>query len=580
MSFYQKSNKHYQAFRQTHPVAFCLLCAAISGLLALILFFSLKKQYFFFYTVNDDMYLRDMMNGELYAGTGYTIMLKKWLGTLLTALYYWRPYTEWYALMMWGGILISLSAFFYTLLSNTKRLISLCLIPFSYLIFCLCFAEHFLVTTYTETAALLMLAAILTAHGAFLLREEQNCRLTFLMTLAASLFLALLSFSLRTDACLMMFPFAGILFLDCFLHASRSSKAWAFLYIFLLAGFFALIYFHDKHAYTISGYEQVLPYCAATNPLYNYYGVPDYLTNQEFYESIGMSYRTWDLFQSHNYVFAQDFNADQIAALSAYTVETAVGTSFGQWMENMSGSFLFMNFFPLGAVAAGTAILNFLFALLQHNRRIVLLQAGLLLAHLADASYLAYAGRLPDRVIVPLYLALLIFNLYLLQNLIASAWKTLSVCLLFFLTFLLCRDSVYTTIHDSQGLHLTLFNRQETVYQYIAENSDNFYLISPFINATGGSFTYDKTRRSSNYVYYADYTTYLPEWQQKLAEHNTDPAHLLDEFITNENLLLVVIRGELAEPIKEYLSENYPDRQLILVDTLCDCYEVYNVLGK
>ena len=153
MTLYRTINQSFTNFRKKHIFLFCLLCAFLSLSLALVFFYFLKGKYFFFYSVNDDMYLRDMLNGELYVSSGYSIMLKKWLGTFLTALYNWRPYTEWYALLMFGGIIAFLTSCLYALLAASRSLLQVILFPVLYLLLCLCFSEHFLVTTYTEIAA-------------------------------------------------------------------------------------------------------------------------------------------------------------------------------------------------------------------------------------------------------------------------------------------------------------------------------------------------------------------------------------------------------------------------------------------
>ncbi len=583
MKFYTRADQKYQTFRQNYPLFFALSCAALAGLLAIGFFLYLKSRYFFFYSINDDMYIRDMLDGELYS-TGYTIMIKNWLGTLLAALYRWRPYTEWYALMIWSSVLASLGACFYTILTHIKRLASIGVFFFCYLIFCLCFANHFLVTTYTEVAALLMLASAVTAHGAFRFHNENGRRIPLLIALLVAVGLAVLSFSLRTDACLMIFPFAGVLFLDCLLpeHTKRPELRHTVLlslYLAILIVFFAGIYLQDRAAYLhVEGYENVLSYCDATNPMYNFYGIPDYYSNIDFYKSIGMSETTWNFFSTHNYIFAQDFNPVQITALGQYTLQTASSPSLMQWLRNLSDSLLFTNFYPLGLMAAVTSFINLLFALLSRDKRAFLVQLGIVLAYFVDASYLAYAGRLPDRVIVPLYVALLLINLYLLVSRLSFGRKGLAVSLFFAVGFFFFQGAVVTDIQDSQGLQLTLFDRQETVYHYMAEHPDNFYLVSPYLHPSGGAFTYDKTQRSSNYVYYADYTTYLPEWQKKVEDNGYDPAHLLDEFIADEHLLIIAPSDELAPLIDEYLAEHYPDRQLIQVDTLCGYYPVYNVV--
>lgn len=581
---YQKLNQTYQDAILKKPFLFHLCCLSLAAFLAIVFYHSLKRQYFFFYSVNDDLFIRSMLNGELYAGSGYSIMIKKWLGTVFAFLYRWRPYTEWYALCMWSCILTSLTLCFHAFLSQAKSILHLCSFFSFFLIVCLCFSEHFLVTTYTEVAALLMLSASLTAYNALSLYCIHFHKTLLWGFFFISIGLAALSFSLRSDSCFMILPFAGILFIEALLKTDRTCRRYCFFYAVLLIFILAVIWGHNRLAYVaVDDYQTVLPYAAATNPLYNYYDIPDYTSHQTIYDTIGMSRRTWQFFQARSYVFAQDFHVDQIAALGQYAAETAPFVSFSQWFSTLGRSFLFTNFFPLGPMTAVSAALSFFVSYTNKEHRFLLLQAGTLIAYSTAALYLSYHGRLPDRVIIPLYLALFILSLYLLFSSLASAHKKLSltVCGLFMALFLCFQDTVNTNIHDSQGLQLTFFRRQETVFHYIASHPANFYIVAPTLSPSGGAFTYNKTQRSSNFIYFADYTTYLPEWKRKLAEYDIDPSSLLDEFIEKEQVLLLSPSDTLVHLIQEYLAERYPEKELILIDILCDgYYPVYNVSDR
>lgn len=572
----------YQKFRESHFVLFRVLCAFMASALAIVFYYQLRNQnYQFFYSVNDDMYLRDMLNGELYAGTGYTIMIKKWLGTTLAMLYQWRPYTEWYALMMLGGIVVFLISISYSILVFTEKIWKVALFVFMYLVFSISFAQHFLVVTYTEVAAYLMLSSAMLAYAGFATYDVHKKNWLLLLESLGSIGLAVLSFSLRANSTIMMLPFAGILFLEYFLQTNRENRKKGVLFCVILFVCWCGIYVHDRLAYTtVEAYRQVLPYCEATNPIYNYYGVPEYTEHQAFYQSINMSKDTYSFFEKFYYLFAQDFNIHQVASIAEYTSSITPGKGIAYVFGNLKANFLFHNFFPLGFIALIATVLSVVVNIIEKNKRSFYLQLAVVVVYFIDALYLSYSGRLPDRVIIPLYVALMILSGMIIYRGMTRKSMAILSCGLCVWAVLGLKGIVKTDIQDSQGLQLTLFGRQEEVFHYMAEHEDNFYLISQHMHPTGGAFFYDKTLRMDNYVYYSDYTTYLPEWKWKVEEQGLDPAKMLDEFIENSNVLVISPDDSFVEVVEPYLEKYYPEMELQEVDILCGYYPVYNVIKK
>lgn len=578
----QEWDSCYQKFRENHFVIFRAVCALMAGALAVVFYYHLRNQnYQFFYSVNDDMYLRDMLNGELYKGTGYTIMIKKWLGSILAMLYQWRPYTEWYALMMLGGMLGFLTSISYSILLFANKIWRVLLFLLLYVVFCISFAKHFLVVTYTEVAAYLMLASAILGYTGFTTYDAHEKKSVLFVEILGSIVLAVLSFSLRANSTVMMLPFAGILFLDYFLQTNRENRRKSIVFGVILIVCWGGIYVHDRLAYTtVEAYRQVIPYCEATNPIYNYYGVPGYTEHQAFYQSINMSKDTYRFFEKFYYLFAQDFNLQQVASIAEYTSKIAPEKGITYIFENLKTNFLFDNFFPLGFISLSAAILSVVVNAIEKNIKSLYLQTAIVGVYFIDALYLSYSGRLPDRVIIPLYVALVILSGIVLYR--GMTKKSLAV-----LSGVLCvwvvlgtKGTVTIDIQDSQGLQLTLFGRQEEVFHYMSDHSDNFYLISQHMHPTGGAFFYDKTLRTDNYVYYSDYTTYLPEWKWKVEEQGLDPTRMLDEFIENSNVLIISPDDSFVEVVEPYLEQFYPELELQQVDLLCGYYPVYNVIKK
>ena len=59
-------------------------------------------------------------------------------------------------------------------------------------------------------------------------------------------------------------------------------------------------------------------YFDARTKRYDFYGIPDYDENQEFYDSIGLTRESYTLLENYNFSLDEEMNADTLEQIVAY----------------------------------------------------------------------------------------------------------------------------------------------------------------------------------------------------------------------------------------------------------------------
>lgn len=389
------------------------------------LFVPLVLRFDFYYDLNDDVLIKDILSG-VYTGApeGHTMQLLYPLGLLLSLLYRCLSlpvFGVFLALCQFGSIFViglcTVRCFF----EWGKKVLALAGIGVFFLV---SFGWHLVFLQYTVTAGMLAGAAV---FRVLTLPEIQGETAgSFLRRNLPALLLYWLAFCLRSEMALLLLPLAAAAGLCRWAREGRMlrpERARKYLLTFaaLLLGLF-VCYGWDALAYGSGEWKEFKQFFDARTELYDYRQdvIRDYEGNEAAYRSAGVSPRQQALLENYNFGVDDGIDAALLSALNEAAGEGEMGGLFrkslreglwdllyGHWLSRKD---LFLNLVFWVALAAAA------WRFLKKKRfRPLGLLLLLLIAGGALWLFLLLRDRIVDRVVHPLYLTqiLLFFGLWL-----------------------------------------------------------------------------------------------------------------------------------------------------------------------
>lgn len=277
------------------------------------------------YDLNDDIMIKDLLSGS-YTGTpsGYCIQILYPLGVIV-ALFY-RIFRS----LPWYGILLILAQYgsCFLIFERTLKLIQrtvpkIGLLLTEFLLFLTYFSYVLVNLQYSMTCAFLMGAALF-------LFVTTDMRLTvggFLRHNIGTILLLVLAFCLRTEMFLLLCPFlafAGFLY---WIHRDRMDKRTFFEKdnLYRYGGFLAMTVLSlllawgvDRLAYSGDSWKEFRQLFDARTDLYDFYGIPKYEENVDFYAGIGVDASKHTLLENYNYLLDSEVDADMLNRIVDY----------------------------------------------------------------------------------------------------------------------------------------------------------------------------------------------------------------------------------------------------------------------
>lgn len=320
----------------------------IPGFCCLLLFLGIGMAWDYYFDLNDDVLIRDILSG-VYTGEpeALTAQLLWPLSALLAGLYRALPGVPVFGAFLWlcqaGSIFLilkrSLDAVSGSAAPGKIRaagtssvggsLKKLCLSLLETLLIAACLLYHLVFVQYTVTAGLLATAAIFT----FLtVRERESERaVTFWLRCLPAALLFWLAFCLRSEMGLLLLPLAGVG--GIWKWAARAMRgpvftgrnAASFLGVFglILAGVLAC-FGADRLACSDPEWQEFEALFDARTQVYDFYdaSLRSFEENREFYEGLGLTEAQCELLVNYNYGADDAINAQVMEQIAAYGRET------------------------------------------------------------------------------------------------------------------------------------------------------------------------------------------------------------------------------------------------------------------
>ena len=394
--------------------------------LLIYLFVNLSGAFDFYFDINDDLVIRDILSGR-YTGTpdGHTNQLLYPLGIFLAFGYKIFPTSPIYSIFLIAALAVSLWMIVYKGLNyfRDKRQ-GIGILIFYYFLFAGTMMRELVLVQYTAVSGILCVAA---CFWMITTPPTKEWKSFFLSNLPAGISY-LLGFMLRPEMAVLCLPLAAVSGLFCMteevkrerqetkerqpdfpkiLFPKRYGKYFAFVAVLLLsmAGLLLL----DSMAYSRKDWKDFRKFFDARTKVYDYTWYPSYEKAFDFYEEKGISYSDYQLIDNYNFGLSDKITAETLQTIAEYNEK---GRNSRGMAEKLKTTVKDLIRLPLSKEEAPYNIyvltaygLCVVLAVVKKRKLEYAGKLGLLLAARCVCwSYLIWAERVVIRVSHPLYL--------------------------------------------------------------------------------------------------------------------------------------------------------------------------------
>lgn len=511
------------------------------------------------YAINDDVAMRDIASGSLTGTPDYhLIFIKAAFGWVLTGLYRCFEGIDWYGCVFLGMMVlccgILLERWNSWCIQKDKKpwyIIGWYVIGITGILL-----EHMLNFQFTVTAAILAGTAIF-LYGTTG-REDNN----FYGRTGSVLILLWLSFCVRSDVLFMAVPFGGLLFLA----KADSIKRKVITALIAMVGLLGIMVF-EKEAYGSEEWQAYLSYNDERSMVYDYYGVPAYEENREFYEKIGLKEYDVENLKRYNLCFVNDLETGKMHQIAGYAKEQYFAeNSLGKRMKAGIKAALKGELDPENLLLNGLTKFvigfNIFLSLKRKKKKEFLTNLGFLLCEGGLISYLGLQGRFPTRVGTALFLielgsaAALLYqeelgteSLDWRKNKVRLSYITGALILLF-------GARLFSIKQKQQKMYQ--YNREYEILQdFYQEHEENVYFIAEwFVSGYSDIFHLQRKNSKANGFEMGGWLALSPIYEEELRQNGIECS--ADEaIIENENVYVILVAP--SSKIEAHYEEKYHD---------------------
>lgn len=395
--------------------------AALNALIALILtslfFIGVHLFYTFTYGVVDDPFIATVLNGA-YTGTpdAHVVYMKYPLAWILTMLFTWIPQVNWHFLLLVSCFQICCFAVCFRICSNVNKIRNKVFLSVVFLLlFWLTMAEMVLTVHYS------MCAAVLSATGIFYFgtiprgASKRNLALNFLVVLL----MLWTAYAIRARTLFMLLPLAGAVFIFLLFREKpvfriKNLVRWLLCPVILFLGLGGLELMHNAN-YKSEVWQEFLTFNDARTTLYDFYGIPEYEKNREFFEELNISKARYDVTLDKYYLELRDgMEEDALPAIADYRVKESkqtlpTGKRILESVKALPLNLVKKTYAPVNWIAAAVFLILLLGAILLKKRRALAALILCFFTSLIPWLWMIYVGKPTPRVTMGIWAADLLF---------------------------------------------------------------------------------------------------------------------------------------------------------------------------
>ena len=389
----------------------------------LVIFVALSLSFDFYYDLNDDVLLKDIVSGA-YSGTpdAHSIQMLYPISLIVSLLYKAIPTLPWQGIFLCGchGVCFYLIAKRSLSMVEKKTTKVALLVTETLLILTLC-AWELVIVQYTITAALLA------ACACFLVFTQDECEIKteiedevgtkekniaiFLQQNSIAIILVILAFNIRSEMLLLMSPFIALTGIlkwseEKQIFAVNTIKKYLGLVGVILLGM-GISLLADYIAYSGSDWREFRDFFDARTKVYDYTWYPEYEEAEQFYQGIGVTPAKITLIDNYNFGLDESIDSRMLWDIAEYAEATGVKTPLVQRLKEAFIDYKWRtfheqdapyNFFVLTAYAMVAAL-----ALVFKDKSAVWKLPLMAVFRTIPWMYVILAKRVPNRISHPLY---------------------------------------------------------------------------------------------------------------------------------------------------------------------------------
>ena len=366
----------------------------------------------FFYDLNDDVLIKDILSGA-YTGTpsGYNNQMMYPISVLIAGLYRLIPSVPWYGIILMGALAASVTIIAYRLLCYTINIwIKLAMSVFAIVFILGIYLDEITNITYTVVSAMLATAAcvwVLTDNN---LRLRDNI---------VPIVLCIISFNIRSEMFLLMCPYMAAVALIKFIFdlSKKTLRNLSEIAVVILAGI-VITFLIDTIAYSGSEWREYRRLFDARTEVYDFTGIPEYDTNEDFYESEGITREQWQLLVDYNYTLDDNISAYTLETIASYVrsgeakdangnpytrANVGIKTAMGQYIRSIVDFTADPMYMPLRLIVTLLFIALIILSVLSRRGDTLVGLAVVFLCRSVPWIYFYYSGRPVERLSHPMF---------------------------------------------------------------------------------------------------------------------------------------------------------------------------------
>lgn len=575
----------------------------------------LSVTYDFYYDLNDDTTIKDIISGA-YTGkpSAYSVQMLFPLSFCISLCYRAIPGIPWYGLFLcvcqfgaWALIAWRVTG---VVKKQWQQYMALC---FEMVIYFGLLIRQLVIVQYSVTSGICMATAILL----YLTGEEKELPRQNLKQNIASILLVILSFMIRTEMCIMLLPF---LVLSGFCKWMSNEKIFTvqnikrYLYLIgtALIGMTVVLAL-DKLSIATSGeseaWQAFREFFDERTTLYDFYGIPSYEEHAAFYEMIGCSEESYSLLQNYNFSLDESIDEYLLENVVNYQekmakTESGLAMTAGMISKNSLSEAIWLYKEQLIHAKSGV----YAYMLLAAYISFVLLAGGrknsgcywkmalLLVIRSILWIYLFMVDRVLDRVTCPLLVAELMVLLgWIIQESIRvkpiaknfvyvklqaiGTYSLLAIC-----AFLACVMNAQKLQSEYEARE-RINSRWESLLAYCAEHEDAYYAVDVYSSTSYEGISYSEKIYKNvdnsyrNFDICGGWLSKSPLMYEKLGKMQIET--LEEALISKDNVYFVATPDKDLSWLVDYYAYKGKTVNPFKVDTIYDngaeCFAVYHL---
>lgn len=529
--------------------------------LVVCLFFIAGFFFDFYYDLNDDVLIKDIVSGA-HTGTpdAHSIQMLYPISFLISLFYRVIPALPWMGIFLCGahGLCFYLIAKrSLTFVKSVKN--KVCLLFIETVLILTLFLWELVMVQYTITAALLAACACFLVFSS----ERKDKVSDFWKEQIPAILLVILAFNVRSEMLLLMCPFIALTGIlkwseEKEILAKENWKKYLGL-IGMIAVGMILSLLVDAVAYSGQDWKIFRDFFDARTKVYDYTWYPDYEQAEDFYRDLGVTPAKYELIENYNFGLDESIDAELLWSIADYAEATGVKESFVSKMKGVVADYKWRTFHetdsPYNFLVLTAYGMVIALAVVFKDKSIIWKLPLMVVFRTIPWMYVIWADRVPNRISHPLYYIEFVILCAWMLTYVRNPKRSLVVAAVLL--------GVYALIHLPAAWQNveTEMQRRECINAaikeldvYAKQNPGNFYYIDVYSSVDFSEKMFEDVDNSQkNYDILGGWASGSPLQKQSTASYHEDKLSRA-ELLLQDNFYFVCEDGTDTEFLEEFYS--------------------------